>query len=319
MPILDLTAHLSKVRLDKYLADEIEVLSRSKARECIESDNVSVDGKREKPSYMLKGGESIRIELPVEPPLAVEGENIPLDIIHEDDELIVINKPAGLVVHPGAGNIQGTLVNALVYHFTRLSSVHGDRRPGIVHRLDKDTSGVLVVAKTDQSHMHVAKQFSSHSVEKTYWGVVWGKFDRNEGVVEGPITRHPRDRKKFAVVEYGRRAVTRYWVEREFDTLTLVGLMPVTGRTHQLRVHMAHVGHPVFADEIYGGGKSRLKGYSPHQRDFLISLYSSIQRQALHALSITVVHPKSRKGMTFEAPVPADFQTVIDTLERRHG
>lgn len=315
MSILNLTADISNVRLDKYLADEIEILSRTKIKECIEEDGVSVNGRKEKPSYMLKGGESIRIEIPEEKPTTIKGENIPLDIVHEDDELIIVNKPAGLVIHPGAGAVAGTLVNALVYHFDHLSQRYGNERPGIVHRLDEDTSGVLVVAKTDRSHLRLAEQFSSRTVEKTYLGVAWGRFKKKDGIVKGAIARHPRQRKKFAVAEEGRPAETWYKVVKEYDCLTLIEIEPKTGRTHQIRVHMASIHHPIFADETYGGGRSRVKGYSVPQRNFLYSLFSSIHRQALHAKRIAFHHPKSGHRVAFKAPLPHDFQELLDRLE----
>lgn len=319
MSILNLTADVSEIRLDKYLADEIEILSRSRIKRYIEAEAVSVNGKLEKPSYILQGGETIRIEIPETRPYTVESEEIPLDILHEDEEIIVLNKPPGLVIHPGAGNPGGTLVNGLVYHFNKLSGISGKQRAGIVHRLDKDTSGVLVVAKTDESHMALAEQFGSRTVKKVYVGVVWGTFGSTGGTVDAPIARHHRYRQRFTVAERGKPSVTQYNVLKEFDYLTLVELLPETGRTHQIRVHMAFIHHPVFADETYGGGKEKVKGYASGPRDFLLSLYSVIQRQALHAKALSFCHPKSGERMTFSAPLSKDFQTLVEELESRHA
>jgi len=314
MSVLNFTADVSKIRLDKYLADEIEILSRTKIKEYIQAESVFVNGRSQKPSYLLQGGEIIRVEIPEERPGTLEGEDIPLDIIHEDNELIVINKPAGLVVHPGAGNPGGTLVNGLVYHFDQLSHLYGNQRPGIVHRLDKETSGVLVVAKTDKSHLELAQQFTDRTIEKTYLAVVWGTFEKKSGVINSFIARHSRDRHKFVIDETGRSATTLYQVLKDSDYLTFVKLEPKTGRTHQIRVHMASIHHPVFADELYGGGKSRAKGYlSPH-KNVMLSLYSLIQRQALHALTITFNHPVSGERVTFDAPLPEDFRTLLERL-----
>ncbi|MFQ6615470.1 MAG: RluA family pseudouridine synthase [Fidelibacterota bacterium] len=301
MPVLNLTADVSGVRLDRYLADEIEIVSRSKIKRVIESQGVLVNGQQVKPSYLIQGGEVILVDIPDQGPVRVGAEDIPLDIIHEDHDLIVVNKQAGLVVHPGAGNRTGTLVNALVYHFDRLSKGHGPQRPGIVHRLDKNTSGVLVVAKNDQAHLFLARQFARRTVEKMYLALVWGLLKDREGTVDEPLVRHPRKRRKFTCDHGGRPAVTRYRTEKEYGDLSLVELFPLTGRTHQLRVHMSWIGHPILGDPDYGGGRSRTK---------------LIGRQALHARRITFLHPSTGERVLFSAPVPEDFQTVLDRLER---
>lgn len=315
MSSLDLTADISGVRLDRFLADEIEILSRSKIKRFIESCNVLVNGREVKPSYVLQGGEIIHIVIPEETPDFVGGEDIPLDIIHEDHDLIVLNKPAGMVVHPGAGNRSGTLVNALLYHFDGLSRVHGLERPGIVHRLDKNTSGVLVVAKTDRSHQFLARQFSRRQVDKMYLAVVWGVFEKEEGTVDAPLIRHPRNRRKFTCADRGRAAVTRYRRVKEYETLSVMELFPLTGRTHQLRVHMSWIGHPILGDTDYGGGRTRLKGHAASYRPFLLSLFSLIDRQTLHASRISFIHPGTREKVSFSAPLPKDIQTVLDRLE----
>ena len=315
MSVMNITADAADIRIDKYLADEIEVLSRTKVKDYITKDNVLVDGQAVKPSYLLQGGETIQIYIKEEGPTDLEAESIPLDIIHEDDNIIVLNKPAGLVVHPGAGNRCGTLVNRLIFHFSHLSSVSGALRPGIVHRLDKDTSGIMVVAKTDLSHLRLARQFADRTVKKKYLALMWGVPEQREGTVDAPIGRHPRNRQKFSVVESGRSALTRYGVVEEFDHLSLVELHPETGRTHQLRVHLAFMGHPVFADEVYGGGLSKVRGFLKETQRSLKSLYSLIHRQALHALSLSFTHPSSGEKMEFVAPLPNDLSTVISELE----
>ena len=318
MSVVNLTADVSMIRLDKFLADEIEILSRSKLKACIKAHGVLVDGQPEKPSHLLRGGEVIQVEIPEETPTTIDGEPIPLDILHEDHQIVVIDKPAGLVIHPGAGNPDGTLVNGLVYHFNELSHVYGNQRPGIVHRLDKNTSGVLVVAKSDESHMRLAQQFNSRTVEKTYLALVWGSPGEKEGVIDSPISRHAGHRQKFAVDESGRSAVTQYRVMEEFDQLSSIQLKPRTGRTHQLRVHMSSIGHPIFGDETYGGGRSRMKGYSPDKRAYFLRLLSLISRQALHAWSISFDHPTAGNRVTFSAPLPKDFGNVLESMRSHH-
>lgn len=316
MPVMNITADAALIRIDKYLADEIEVLSRTKVKDCITNDNVLVDGQVVKPSYLLQGGETIQIDIEEEKRSSnLDAESMPLDIIHEDDDIIVLNKPAGLVVHPGAGNRSGTLVNGLVSHFRHLSSVSGVLRPGIVHRLDKDTSGILVVAKTDLSHLHLARQFANRTVGKKYLALVWGVPSKGEGVIDAPIGRHPRNRQRFSVNESGRVALTGYTVVEGFDYLSLLELSPETGRTHQLRVHLASIGHPIFADEVYGGGLSRVRGFLKETQESLKALYSMIQRQALHALSLSFKHPSSIALTEFVAPLPDDFSSVISELD----
>ncbi|MAG20890.1 MAG: RNA pseudouridine synthase [Candidatus Marinimicrobia bacterium] len=315
MPLMNITVDAADIRIDKYLAEEIEILSRTKVKDYITKDNVLVDGSSVKPSYLLRGGETIQLEIEEEGPPGLEAENIPLNIVHEDNDIIVLNKPAGLVVHPGAGNRSGTLVNGLIYHFSHLSSLSGALRPGIVHRLDKNTSGIMVVAKTDLSHIRLARQFADRKVNKKYLALVWGVPEKDEGTVDAPIGRNPRNRQKFGVVEAGRRAVTRYRVVEEFDHLSLVELHPETGRTHQLRVHLAFMGHPVFADEVYSGGLSTVRGFLKETQRSLKSLYSLIERQALHALSLSFTHPSTDELVEFVAPLPDDLHNVLSELE----
>ena len=313
---LTLTTNVSSIRLDKYLAEEIEFLSRTKVKEYIKTSKVLINGKPVKPSYLLEGGEIVEIEIPDIAPSEVKGEDIPLDVLYEDEILIVVNKPAGMVTHQGAGNYSGTLVNGLVYHFSSLSQVYGEQRPGIVHRLDKDTSGILVVAKTDECHRHLADQFSNRTVSKTYVGIVWGKLKEKKGVIDNSIIRHPTKRKQFKVGEGGRSAITEYRVMKEWEYLSLLEILPKTGRTHQIRVHLASINHPIFGDETYGGGKSRIKGYQPEVRNQIVDLFNIARRFMLHARTLSFYHPKSGVEVTFSAPIPEDLQRIIDRLDR---
>ncbi len=315
MTVLKLTADRSDVRLDRYLADEVEILSRTKAQSNIRAHHVLVDGTPAKPSLRLTGGELIQIDLQEDRELDLEPEEMDLDILYEDSDLIAINKPAGMVVHPGAGNLTGTLVNGLIYHFDELSKEYGSLRPGIVHRLDKDTSGVLLIAKNDPTHMNLSRQFANREVSKVYLALVWGSPSDEEGVIVGSLKRDPTDRKKFTVGEGGRVAETHYSIVESFEDLTLVELRPKTGRTHQLRVHMKHIGNPIFSDETYGGGLSRSRGFPPQKRKKFTTLHNLISRQALHALSIGFIHPGTGERMELIAPIPDDFRTVLAQLE----
>ena len=253
--------------------------------------------------------------LPPEPePLLPYPEDIPLDILFEDPYLLVLNKPPGLPVHPGAGRHSGTLVHALLAHCARISEVGEPLRPGIVHRLDKDTSGVMAVAKDDHVHRALSEQWKEHTVFRRYIAFVWGKMKRPKGIVEAPIGRHPRDRKKMAVVEGGRPARTEYEVLEEYEFLSLLALYPKTGRTHQIRVHLSHIGHPVFGDPKYGGRTKRLGGLPPGQRRRAEELLGLIQRQALHAEVLGFVHPVVGEYMEFRADLPEDMDGLRKAL-----
>ena len=315
MTTVSITADLADVRLDKYLAEELELISRSKIKKSILGSNVLVNGDSVKPSFKLSGGETIQVELPQPEPMELEAEPIALDIIHEDNEIIVLNKPAGLVVHPGAGNRNGTLVNRLIHHFDQLSSLSGRFRPGIVHRLDKDTSGIMVVAKNDIAHTNLSEQFSQREVKKTYLALVWGVPDNDEGTIDSPIIRHPKERTLFTVGEGGRSATTDYRLLEPFEHLSLLELSPRSGRTHQLRVHLAAIGHPIFSDDSYGGGAGKAKGYLPEVSRLLSSLVRKLGRQALHALSLEFRHPSNRELQSHIAPIPQDLAAVLHALE----
>ena len=299
-------------RLDVFLASALDV-SRSAAVQYIEKGMVLLDGAPADKKRKLKGGETISVDLPAPTPTAVQPQNIPLDIRYEDDDLVVINKERGMVVHPAPGNPDGTLVNALLYHCgDSLSGIGGEIRPGIVHRIDKDTSGLLVVAKNDFTHRILSDALKVHAVSRVYTAVAVGRFREAEGTVNAPIGRHPVDRKRMAVLfdpsAHAREAVTHYTVLAEYrvgnESFSLIRCVLETGRTHQIRVHMAHLGHPLLGDPLYGGDKTRFE--AAHRRHFL--------GQMLHAGSLSFVHPRRGEQMTVEAPPPEGFIEVLRIL-----
>ncbi|NLY29661.1 MAG: RluA family pseudouridine synthase [Firmicutes bacterium] len=287
-------------RLDRYLTEKIEGRSRSYLRKLIDQGLVLVNGRQVKAGYLLTAGDDVRVEIPPPQPLEVVPESIPLDILYEDKDIIVINKPPGMVVHPAAGNYQGTLVNALLAHCRDLSGIGGMLRPGIVHRLDKDTSGVLVAVKNDYAHKSLAAQLKRRTVERWYLALAKGNFREDQGVIDAPIGRHPVKRKQMAVVEKGRPARTWYYVRERFDQHTLVECRLETGRTHQIRVHLAHIHHPLVGDQVYGGRQNHL----------------GMTRQALHAYHLGFRHPRTGESLAFSVPVPYDMAEVIDKLRR---
>lgn len=287
-------------RLDKALAD-LTTLSRSQANEEIKKGTVLVNGKAAKAKYAVKVGDVITYEIPEDETLNYEAEDIPLDIIYEDEDVAVINKPQGMVVHPSAGHTSGTLVNALMYHIKDLSTINGVVRPGIVHRIDKDTSGLLMIAKNDISHKALAEELKDKKSLRKYLAIVHGNLPNDRGMIEAPIGRSEKDRKKQAVTAKGKEAVTRFQVLERFGNYTLVELTLETGRTHQIRVHMAYIGHPVAGDPLYGPRKT-LKG----------------QGQFLHARTLGFTHPRTGEVMTFTAEAPAIFQERLEEL-RQHN
>jgi 23S rRNA pseudouridine1911/1915/1917 synthase len=257
-------------------------------------------------------GEIILISLPRPPAPKVTPEDIPLDILHEDEALIVVNKPAGMVTHPAYANYSGTLVNALLHHSRQLSSVNQADRPGIIHRLDKETSGLLVVAKTDHAHAFLARQFAERTVDREYHAVVWGVFRKQQGTIEAELGRSKSDRKKIAVVAGGKHAVTTYNVLQQFPWLAHVRLKLHTGRTHQIRVHLAHIGHPVFGDPTYGGRRIVSGPRSQTQKREIQELLTLISRQALHAKTLGFVHPLTKKRLFFDSDLPLDMVTLLE-------
>ncbi|MFZ5632844.1 MAG: RluA family pseudouridine synthase [Bacillota bacterium] len=286
-------------RLDVFLSGENPELSRSHIQKLIDGGMVEVNGLPAKASHRVKPGDSVilRVPPPVEP--VVEPEPIPLDIYYEDADVVVVNKPRGMVVHPAEGNYSGTLVNALLNRCRDLSGINGVMRPGIVHRLDKDTSGLLMVAKNDFAHLELARQLSARTVERRYLAMAHGVLKSDRGVVDAPIGRHPRDRQKMAVVaRNGKPAVTHYRVLESYRDLSYLELRLETGRTHQIRVHMAYLGHPLLGDLKYGPGRNRF----------------GLEGQFLHAGLLGFVHPRSGEKMAFEAPLPGDLQGILDKL-----
>ncbi len=313
----------TKERLDVYLTSHTENATRNKVQEAIKNGEIHVNGKIVKPSYVILGNDLIEINLLRPDPPEVKAENIPLEIVYEDEYLLVVNKPAGMVTHPAYKNYSGTLVNALMHHSEKLSQFHSEDdeeynivRPGIVHRLDKDTSGLLVVAKDETSHQKLAKQFAAKTSEREYNAIVWGKFKQQSGVIDAPLGRSKSDRKKVAVIADGKNAVTDYEVIEQFDYLSFVKLHLRTGRTHQIRVHLAHIHHPVFGDETYGGREIIVSRIEGKKKAEVKNLLEMMPRQALHAKKLGFVHPATKKMMRFESELPDDMKEVLRFLKK---
>ena len=295
---MQVKVEIGGVRLDKAVAD-LTPLSRSLANEQIKNGQILVNGKVKKAKYAVKAGDVITYELPEPEALEYVAENLPLDIVYQDEDVAVVNKAQGMVVHPSAGHTSGTLVNALMYHIKDLSGINGVLRPGIVHRIDKDTSGLLMIAKNDDAHIKLAEELKDKKSLRKYWAIVHGNLPNDRGVIEAPIGRSEKDRKKQAVTAKGKPAVTRFHVLERFGNYTLVELQLETGRTHQIRVHMAYIGHPVAGDEVYGPRKT-LKGHG----------------QFLHARTLGFTHPKTGEVMEFTAEAPAIFQETLEKLRK---
>lgn len=306
------------LRIDRFLAVRIENASRTKIQTAAEAGYIIVNSEPVKANYKVKPGDEIRVMMS-QPKREIEiiPENIPLDIVFEDDALIVVNKPAGLVVHPGYGNYTGTLVNALAWHFKDLPIFkdNTDPRPGLIHRIDKNTSGLLVIAKTETAKMKLAAQFADHSSERTYQAVVWGSPKSEEGTVTGHIGRSLKNRKVMTVFpdgEYGKHAVTHYKVLQHFDYVSLIECKLETGRTHQIRTHMKHIGHPVFNDNEYGGDRI-LKGTTfTKYKQFVRNCFEVCPRQALHAKTLGFTHPDTGKMINLDSELPADMQQLLE-------
>ena len=303
------------IRIDKFLMNRIENATRNKIQKAAKEGSIRVNGIIVKSSYKVKKGDKIRI-LFTHPPYEnlLTPENIDLDIKYEDDSIIVINKKSGMVVHPGHGNYSGTLINGLLYHFDNLPN-NSSNRPGLVHRIDKDTSGLLVIAKTEKSMTILAKQFFKKSVEREYLALVWGDVKNDEGEINAPIGRNPKNRLQMIVyedLEGGKDAITNYRVIERFGYVTLVSCKLKTGRTHQIRVHMKYLGHTLFNDERYGGNKI-LKGtvYSKYKQ-FVENCFDMLPRQALHAKTLGFIHPKTKENILFDTDIPIDMNSVIE-------
>ncbi len=295
-------------RLDAFLAARIDGWSRARLQRLIEDQDVLVNGKAAKVSYKVRARDEIEVELAPAPAANFTPENTPLDVVYEDAHVIVVNKPAGLVVHPAAGVHSGTLANALAYHFQQLSNA-GSVRPGIVHRLDKDTSGLLVVAKTESGHQDLADQFRAREVFKSYVALVYGVVKQASGRIEEPIARDPRNRTRMAVVAGGRGALSLFKIRRSYDSFTLLDIELKTGRTHQIRVHLSWLKHPVVADELYSGGRENNLDVR------LRALIRKLNRQFLHAEQLGFRHPQTGEQMRFTAPLPPDLRSMLDALE----
>ncbi len=300
MEKLELVAEKGGIRIDAYISENLEDVSRSSAVLLIESGKVLVGGKTVKKNYKLAEGDNIEISIPEPQPLDAKPENIPLDILYEDEHLLVVNKPKGMVVHPASGNLEHTLVNALLFHCEgSLSGINGVMRPGIVHRIDKDTSGLLMVAKNDSAHNFLAEQIKEHSFLREYEAVVVGNIKDDEGTVSAPIGRHPIKRKQMAVtLKNSKHATTHYEVIKRYKGFTHLKLRLETGRTHQIRVHMAHIGHPVAGDSVYGGKNT-----------------FGLEGQCLHAKKLGFIHPESREMLEFSSELPLYFKAFLSKLE----
>jgi 23S rRNA pseudouridine1911/1915/1917 synthase len=303
------------LRVDKFLANFIENTTRNKIQQAADDGNILVNDKVVKSNYKVKPLDVVTVVFEHPPyEFLLTPEDIPLDIVYEDEVLLIVNKTAGMVVHPGHGNYSGTLVNALAYHFQNLP-LNDEKRPGLVHRIDKDTSGLMVIAKTEQAMTHLAKQFFNKTSERTYHALVWGNIKEDEGTVEGHIGRHPKDRLQMTVYEdgsHGKSAITHYKVLERFLYVTLVACTLETGRTHQIRVHMKHIGHTLFNDARYGGERI-LKGTTfTKYKQFVDNCFKLLPRQALHAKTLGFKHPTTGKWMQFDSELPEDISNVID-------
>ena len=286
-------------RVDKYLTTELDTMSRSKVQNLIADGYVIVNGETIKANYKLETGDKVEVFVPEPGAVDVEAEDIPLDIIYEDKDIVLINKAQGMVVHPGAGNPNGTLVNALLFHIKDLSGINGEIRPGIVHRLDKDTSGILIVAKNDEAHVNLSEQLQNRTVKRKYWALVHGVLPHEHGTINAPIGRDPKDRQKFTVIKGGKEAISHFRVLERIQKFSLMEVSLETGRTHQIRVHLNYIDHPVAGDKIYGPKKS-LEGNG----------------QFLHARMLEFTHPRTGETMSFEAELPALFEETLDRLRK---
>ena len=312
------------MRLDQFLASMDQIVSRTQAQRLLKSGNVLLNGVSvSAPSRKVYSGQSIQLTVPDNEPSEITPEKGELEILHEDSELVVVNKPAGMVVHPSAGHSSGTLVNYLMHHCDDLSGIGGVLRPGIVHRLDKDTSGILVAAKTDSAHLHLSSQFKQHTVKRQYQAIVWGVPSKEHGIVEASIARHPVRRKEMSIVKSngdreevntkGKHAVTHWKVLKRFKTASLIACRLETGRTHQIRVHLTSIGHPLIGDKQYG--ESPVKNYSGLSVA-LIQTIKSFRRQALHAELLGFKHPVTEKWCEFKTNLPEDFNNLLTELHK---
>ena len=300
--IFDIIPEMEDERIDKCICGYMESLSRSYIQKIIKDGNVYVNGLPVKANYKVRVEDKVRFIIPdsVEPDIPVQ--DIPLDIIYEDSDILIINKPKDMVVHPAPGHYEGTIVNAVMFHCKdALSGINGVMRPGIVHRIDKDTTGSLIICKNDEAHNDIASQLKEHSINRRYRAIVWGRIKEDEGIIDAPIGRHPNDRKKMAINETnGKHAITHYKVLERFDKFTYIECTLETGRTHQIRVHMTSLGHPLLGDDVYSSAKSPYK----------------VNGQTLHAMILGFVHPSTKEYMEFEAPLPDYFEDILRKLRK---
>lgn len=304
-------------RLDKYLADKLVEHSRSQIQKYIKDGNITVNGEPKLSNYRVHQYDKINITISenLAIPDYVEPQNIAIDIIYEDDDLIIINKPSGMIVHPGAGNPKDTLANALAYRYKKLSNINGPIRPGIVHRLDKDTSGIIVAAKTNFAHNGLAEQFTNRVVKKMYFGITWGNWKNSSGVIDQPIKRKRNDATSFAVNINGKKAQTEYKIIKSTQCFSYVEFFPKTGRTHQIRVHSAFMHHPLLGDEKYGGGIKYGKGFTPEVSKKIHSLFEIVRGHVLHAQELSFMHPRRNKKVTFSADLSLDIKKILTKLK----
>ena len=309
---ISVTAESAGERLDSFLAARVEGWSRARLHRLIEDADVLINGETAKPSYRVRAADEIEIELTPSPSESFVPENIPIDVVYEDQDLIVINKPAGMVVHPAAGNPSGTLANALAFRFRELSTSGGAARPGIVHRLDKGTSGLMVVAKTEAAHEDLSNQFRAREVFKSYVALVHGQVEKRKGQIDQPIARDPRNRIRMAVVRAGRPALSMYKVREAFDRFTLLDVELKTGRTHQIRVHLASMKHPVVGDDVYGGGRDKTIADAEIKRSV-----AKLSRQFLHAAQLGFRQPTTHKSLKFISALPPDLESLLNLIKNR--
>lgn len=313
--VLSVTPGGAGRRLDVFIAESVPELTRSRVQRLIREGRVRVDGRAPRAGETTRAGSVVEMEIPPPAPLRADAEDLPLKVVHEDSFLIVVDKAAGMVVHPAAGHARGTLVNALLHHCRDLSGIGGVQRPGIVHRMDKGTSGLIVVAKNDRAHARLAAQFKDHTIDREYLAIVWGRLKEPKGRFDRPVGRHPRDRKRMSVASHrGKSALTLYRVEKEASGMTRVRLRLGTGRTHQIRVHLSAAGHPVVGDPTYGGGAGRAAGARPGIK----ALVRGLGRPALHAAVLGFDHPETGERVRFASPLPpalADFWRRLEALE----
>ena len=304
-------------RLDHYLVNQLAKYSRSRVQSFIRSGQVLVNGNKCKTGYSLEMNDIIQVDVPKKESnfKKLIPENLNLNIIHEDESIIVINKPAGIIVHPGIGVNSGTVANGLAYHFRKLSNVNGDLRPGVVHRLDKDTSGVMIIAKTNSAHAFLADQFKERKVKKKYIGLTWGVWDNEKGEINKPLLRDKKDPTKYSIGVNGKNSITKYEVQKLFRHSSLVSFFPLTGRTHQIRIHASYYGHPIFGDEKYGGGVSRSKGFLPEFKSHYKRMIDKFNRHALHAEKLELVHPISNEIVKFDAPLPKEYLDLVKSID----